>query len=129
MTKVAGKDTAAAEADLAKKLLAGKRDATTTIATNDIPETVKIGSLSKDYEPSVLPHRKIVLAMLEGMKDSKLAGAFHAYWNVGNERPDKRFIVAQDAKLTGARLFLAAQIGQIVKNGLSLLGVEAVEEM
>ena len=58
-----------------------------------------------------------------------LAGAFHAYWNVGNERPDKRFIVAQDAKLTGARLFLAAQIGQIVKNGLSLLGVEAVEEM
>ena len=78
MTKVAGKDTAAAEADLAKKLLAGKHDVTTTIATNDIPETVKIGSLSKDYEPSVLPHRKIVLAMLEGMKDSKLAGAFHA---------------------------------------------------
>ena len=59
----------------------------------------------------------------------ELAGAFHAYWNVGNDRPDKRFIVAQDASLTGARLFLAAQIGQIVKNGLSLLGVEAVEEM
>ncbi|MYL81728.1 choline transporter [Desulfovibrio aerotolerans] len=78
MTKTAGKETAAAEADLAKKLLAGKRDVTTTIAANDIPETVKIGSLSKDYEPSVLPHRKIVLAMLEGMKDSKLAGAFHA---------------------------------------------------
>ena len=54
----------------------------------------------------------------------ELAGAFHAYWNVGNDRPDKRFIVAQDASLTGARLFLAAQIGQIVKNGLSLLGVE-----
>ncbi len=58
-----------------------------------------------------------------------LAGAFHAYWNVGNDRPEKRFIVAQDGKLTAARLYLAAQIGQLLKNGLSLLGVEAVEEM
>jgi arginyl-tRNA synthetase len=58
-----------------------------------------------------------------------LAAAFHAYWNVGNDRPEKRFIVAQDGNLTGARLYLAAQIGQLLKNGLALLGVEAVEEM
>ncbi|WP_374409120.1 arginine--tRNA ligase [Pelagerythrobacter sp.] len=58
-----------------------------------------------------------------------LAGAFHAFWNLGNDAPDKRFIVAQDGELTGARLFLAAQIGQVVRNGLALLGVEAVEEM
>ncbi len=58
-----------------------------------------------------------------------LAGAFHSYWNLGNDRPEKRFIVAQDPKLTGARLYLAAQIGQLVKNGLAILGVEAVEEM
>ena len=58
-----------------------------------------------------------------------LAGAFHSYWNLGNDRPEKRFIVAQDARLTGARLYLAAQIGQLVKNGLAILGVEAVEEM
>ena len=58
-----------------------------------------------------------------------LAAALHAYWNVGNDRPEKRFIVAQDAQLTGARLYLAAQIGQLIKNGLALLGVEAVEEM
>ncbi len=58
-----------------------------------------------------------------------LAAAFHAYWNVGNDRPDKRFIVASDASLTGARLFLAEQIGQLVRNGLAILGVEAVEEM
>ena len=72
-----GKDTAAAEADLAGKLLAAKREVTATFPTDDIPETVTIGSLSKDFEPSVLPHRKIVLSMLAGMKDSKLAGAFH----------------------------------------------------
>jgi arginyl-tRNA synthetase len=58
-----------------------------------------------------------------------LASGFHAYWNVGNDRPDKRFIVAQDAALTSARLFLASQIGQVVKNGLALLGVEAAEEL
>ncbi len=58
-----------------------------------------------------------------------LAAAFHAYWNVGNDRPEKRFIVAQNGELTGARLYLAAQIGQLLKNGLALLGVEAVEEM
>jgi len=58
-----------------------------------------------------------------------LAAAFHSYWNLGNDRPDKRFIVAQDPQITGARLFLASQIGQLVRNGLALLGVEAVEEM
>ena len=58
-----------------------------------------------------------------------LAAAFHGYWNLGNDRVEKRFIVAQDGNLTSARLFLAAQIGQLVRNGLALLGVEAVEEM
>ena len=58
-----------------------------------------------------------------------LAAAFHAYWNLGNDRPDKRFIVVQNPEISGARLFLASQIGQLVRNGLALLGVEAVEEM
>ena len=59
----------------------------------------------------------------------ELAGALHGYWNLGNDRPEKRFIVVQDINLTGARLYLAAQIGQLIRNGLALLGVEAVEEM
>lgn len=58
-----------------------------------------------------------------------LAGAFHAFWNMGNDDPSKRVILTQDAELTGARLFLATQIGQVIRNGLALLGVEAVEEM
>jgi arginyl-tRNA synthetase len=58
-----------------------------------------------------------------------LAAAFHAYWNLGNDRIDKRFIIADDAALTSARLFLAAQVGQVLRNGLALLGVQAVEEM
>ncbi len=58
-----------------------------------------------------------------------LAAAFHGYWNVGNDRPEKRFIVAQDSDLTSARLYLATQIVRRVRNGLAILGVEAVEEM
>ncbi|MCL4672852.1 MAG: arginine--tRNA ligase, partial [Sphingomonadaceae bacterium] len=58
-----------------------------------------------------------------------LAAAFHAFWNLGNDDIEKRFIVAQNPQLTGARLFLASQIGQVIRNGLALLGVEAVEEM
>jgi arginyl-tRNA synthetase len=58
-----------------------------------------------------------------------LAAAFHGYWNLGNDKPEKRFIVAQNGELTAARLYLATQIGQLVRNGLALLGVEAVEEM
>ena len=58
-----------------------------------------------------------------------LAAAFHAHWNLGNDRPEKRFIVAHDRQLTAARLFLTTQIGQVVKNGLALLGVAAAEEL
>jgi arginyl-tRNA synthetase len=58
-----------------------------------------------------------------------LAGAFHAYWNLGNDRPDKRFIVADDGELTAARLYLAAQVGQVIRNGLAILGVVAAQEL
>jgi arginyl-tRNA synthetase len=58
-----------------------------------------------------------------------LAGAFHAYWNLGNDRPDKRFIVAEDRELTAARLYLAAQVAQVIRNGLAILGVVAAQEL
>jgi arginyl-tRNA synthetase len=58
-----------------------------------------------------------------------LAAAFHSYWNLGNDNVNKRFILAQDAELTSARLFLAANIGQIIRNGLRLMGVEAADKM
>ena len=58
-----------------------------------------------------------------------LAAAFHALWNLGNDDPSKRLILAQEPELTGARLFLAEQIGQVIRNGLAILGVDAVEEL
>jgi arginyl-tRNA synthetase len=58
-----------------------------------------------------------------------LAAAFHALWNKGNDDPSKRFLLAQNPELTRARLALADGIGQIVRNGLAIMGVAAAEEM
>jgi len=58
-----------------------------------------------------------------------LAAAFHAQWNKGNDAPEKRFLVAQYPELTRARLELADAIGQVVRNGLGVMGVTAAEEM
>jgi arginyl-tRNA synthetase len=58
-----------------------------------------------------------------------LAAEFHAAWNVGNDDPARRYLQPDDPALTCARLFLADAIGQIIRNGLAVMGVEAVEEM
>jgi arginyl-tRNA synthetase len=58
-----------------------------------------------------------------------LAAAFHALWNRGNDDPSRRFLLEDNAELTRARLELASAIGQIVRNGLAIMGVAAAEEM
>ena len=58
-----------------------------------------------------------------------LAAAFHALWNRGNDDPGRRFLIAEDAELSAARLALADGIGQIIRNGLAVMGVAAAEEM
>jgi len=58
-----------------------------------------------------------------------LAAAFHALWNRGNDDPSRRFLVAEDLPVSAARLALADAIGQIIRNGLSVMGVAAAEEM
>ena len=58
-----------------------------------------------------------------------LAAALHAHWNRGNDDTDRRFLIESKPDLTRARLELARGIGQVIRNGLSLMGVEAAEEM
>lgn len=58
-----------------------------------------------------------------------LAAAFHAHWNLGNDRPDRRILIVNSPDLTQSRLFMASAIGQIIANGLSIMGVTAAEEM
>lgn len=58
-----------------------------------------------------------------------LAAAFHAFWNMGNDRPELRIIMVNDPAMTSARLFLVKYLGQVIKNGLALMGVSAADKM
>jgi arginyl-tRNA synthetase len=58
-----------------------------------------------------------------------LAAAFHGYWHRGNDDPRARVLVADDHDLTRARLFLSRQVGQVIANGLGILGVTPAESM
>jgi arginyl-tRNA synthetase len=58
-----------------------------------------------------------------------LAAAFHASWNRGNDDPSRRFLLEDNPELTSARLQLAGALGQVIRNGLNIMGVAAAEEM
>ena len=58
-----------------------------------------------------------------------LAAAFHAHWHSGNDSPEKRILVVNNVSLTTARLFMASAIGQVIANGLLIMGVKAATEM
>jgi hypothetical protein len=62
---------------MAAMLLEARKPVTATYADEDIPETVEIKGLSKQYEPVKMPHRKMVHTLVKNIKDSKLAGYFH----------------------------------------------------
>ncbi len=58
-----------------------------------------------------------------------LASALHVQWSRGNDDPGLRFIVADDAALTGARLALIRAVAVTIASGLAVMGVKPVEEM
>ena len=58
-----------------------------------------------------------------------LASLFHAQYARGNDSPQLRFSQAGDAELTAARLTLVHAIRVVLSSGLSLLGVQAPDEM
>jgi len=58
-----------------------------------------------------------------------LAAAYHAFWNLGNDQPDKRVLRTDAPELSGARLFMSQNIRQILHNGLNIMGVEAAQSM
>ncbi|MBZ6379684.1 arginine--tRNA ligase [Pacificimonas flava] len=68
------------------------------------------------------PHR--VAFFLES-----LAAAFHANYNRGNDDPALRVVRPEDAARSNARLALNRAVGQVIANGLGLMGVEPAHEM
>ena len=58
-----------------------------------------------------------------------LASDFHTHWNRGKDASYLRFIIPNDPETTLARLALVQGVVTVLASGLSLLGVEAPEEM
>jgi hypothetical protein len=61
----------------ARMLLKARRPVEDTYDDESIPEEVVIGDLFYQYESVKLPHRRIVHALVEHLKDETLAAYFH----------------------------------------------------
>ena len=58
-----------------------------------------------------------------------LASAFHGLWARGNEDTSLRFLQADDAARTQARLAMLLAVRSVLATGLGLMGVRPEEEM
>jgi arginyl-tRNA synthetase len=58
-----------------------------------------------------------------------LATIFHAHWNRGKDSPHLRFVNEINRDLTNARMALASSVTLVLAAALSILGVNAPEEM
>jgi len=90
-------------------LLSSEYEQAVLTAIARFPETIEHAALNR------APH-----AVVHYLRE--LANAFHAYYNA------EQFIV-EDAKVRDARLALALAAQQVIRNGLTLLGVSAPESM
>lgn len=79
------------------------------VLLNRYPEIVELAAIT--YEPHIIAHY---------LRD--LSQAFHVYYN-------SFVFLIEDDKVRNARLNLIAAIAQVIKNGLSLLGVDTLEVM
>lgn len=79
------------------------------VLLNRYPEILELAAIT--YEPHIIAHY---------LRD--LSQAFHIYYN-------SFVFLIEDDKLRNARLNLIAAIAQVIKNGLSLLGVDTLEVM
>ena len=58
----------------------------------------------------------------------ELASEFHSYWNLGKQQPEKRFINDQKEISPDKLLFLKA-ISNVIKSGMSIVGVDTPDKM
>lgn len=59
----------------------------------------------------------------------ELAAEFHALWNKGTENPNLKFIIKEKLQITQARIYLVLATRLIIKTGLDIFNIKALEEM
>jgi arginyl-tRNA synthetase len=85
------------------------------VAMTRYPEVISLAAATRS------PH-----TLVNYLRD--LANDFHGAYSAGNENPDLRVIV-EDTATREARLSLFTAARQVLRNGLSILGVSAPDSM
>jgi len=85
----------------------------------------KIASFPRIIESAARAHEPHRLAFFL----YEVASTFHSLWNKGKELPHLRFIDTENYDTTIARLALITATANVIERGLTILGVEATEEM
>jgi len=85
----------------------------------------KIASFPRIIESAARVHEPHRLAFFL----YEVASTFHSLWNKGKELPHLRFIDRENYDTTIARLALITATANVIERGLTILGVEATEEM
>ena len=58
----------------------------------------------------------------------ELASLFHSYWNLGKDKPEKRFI-NHEKNITDDKLIFLKVISNVIKSGMDIVGVSTPEQM
>ena len=111
-------------ADLTDAGLA-KADLTRLVDSDEIGVLRALANWQRTVEGAALAHEPHRLAFY--LYD--LAAQFHALWNKGNDATELRFLQAGDQIVSVARLALVRGVGLVIASGLTVFGVEPVEEM
>jgi len=93
-------------------------------SNDEIKILKKIAEWPKCIEAATLrlePHR-IPVYLYE------LSSEFHSYWNMGKDDPSKRFINDQK-KITNDKLVFLKTISNVIRSGMSIVGVDTPEKM
>ncbi len=112
------------ESQLSSKVLSG---ASLELLDDDSERQLmrKIASFPRIIESAARAHEPHRLAFYL----YEVASTFHSLWNKGKELPHLRFIDRENYDTTIARLALITATANVIERGLTILGVEATEEM
>jgi len=91
----------------------------------NLPEEMELVKLMSRYPEVIEQSARLMEPHRIPFYLKELAGAFHAYYH---DR-DRHQVVSDDARLSAARLYLVSGIRNIIRNGLTLMGVSAPEVM
>ena len=114
--------------------------ACSVLRQGEVPDQADLALLTADVELALLKQLTIWPKIVESAALAHephriafylvdLASHFHSLWNAGREDPSLRFIIDGDQTVTDARLMLVKATSLVIRTGLNMLSITALEEM